>query len=49
MSEEIIKNTSTPDNSFVPKWVFAYPLSKEKNLMKIVQNKIVCLFFKNMY
>ena len=36
MSEEIIKNPSTPDKSFAPKWVFAYPLSKEKKLMKIV-------------
>ena len=28
MSEESIKNASTPENNFAPKWIVAYPLPK---------------------
>ena len=28
MSEESIKNASTPENNFGPKWIVAYPLPK---------------------
>ena len=30
MSDERIRNPSTSDNSFAPKWIFGYTLSKVK-------------------
>ena len=30
MSEESIKNPSTLDSSFAPKWIDTYPLAEEK-------------------
>ena len=30
MSKESIKNPSTLDNSFAPKWIDTYPLAEEK-------------------
>ena len=46
MSEETIKNLSTPDNSLAPKWIDKYRLPEVKfngNCLK--KDKILCLFF----
>ena len=47
MSEENINNPSTPDNSFVPKRIFGYPLSKVKFNGNCLKQNSVSLLHKN--
>ena len=46
MSEETIKNLSTPDNNLAPKWIDKYGLPEVKfNGNCLRKDKILCLFF----
>ena len=47
MSEESLKNPSTPDNSFDPKGIVVYPLSKVKFNGNCLKQDIVSFLHKN--
>ena len=47
MPEKSIKNPSTPDNSFAPNVIAAYPLSKVKFNGNCLKQKSVSFLHKN--